>query len=142
MLVNRADAECESYADAAFTTMRDLHAAFAANEPFVPWEYHATVRARGRQALLTMHGRTLAFDGELNAASLSRLEELASLGLGAIAVPLGREVTASELLATPALSHVWLKRPLAEALATLLSPRYPLLKIETGSHGEPMAAFA
>jgi hypothetical protein len=77
-----------------------------------------------------MHGRAAIFDDELCAASLARLEDLGSRGLGTLRVPKGREVSARELRDTPALSPLWLKRPLRDALAALLSPRYPLLRVE------------
>ncbi|MBP5212814.1 MAG: HAD family phosphatase, partial [Pyramidobacter sp.] len=104
VLVNRADAECESYADATFATMRDLFAAFAANRPFVPWEYHDAAARFGTEGLEAMYNRTAFFDSELNAVSLARLENLASLGLGMLRAARGREVTARELAATPALA--------------------------------------
>ena len=140
VLVNRTDTECESYADAAFATMRDLLTAFEQDRPFVPWEYHAA-GWYGLQSLEAMHSRTLLFDAELCAASLVRLDELASRGLGALHTPQGREVTSRELAKTPALAPGWLKRPLCEALASLLGARYPLLTIAEGADGEALSAF-
>ena len=140
VLVNRVDAECESYADAAFATMRDLYESFAANEPIVPWEYHAAGWF-GLQSLEAMYRRTIFFDTELNAVSLSRVEVLASRGLGTLCTAGEREVTARELAQTPALAPLWLKRPLCEALSALLAPRYPLLTIKNGTDGEPLSSI-
>ena len=140
VLVNRADTECESYADAAFATMRDLYESFAANEPIVPWEYHAAGWF-GLQSLEAMYRRTIFFDTELNAVSLARVEELASRGLGTLCTAGEREVTARELAQTPALAPFWLKRPLCEALSALLAPRYPLLTIKNSTDGEPLSSI-
>ena len=50
-------------------------------------------------------------------------------------------MTSRELAKTPALAPGWLKRPLCEALASLLGARYPLLTIAEGADGEALSAF-
>lgn len=138
VLVNRADEECASYADARFARLVDFSAAFAADEPFVPWEYRAAVEKDGRETLEAMHRATALCDGALDARSLIQLEALASRGLGRVCVPEGREVSASEVARSPGLSPRWLKTPLSEALKSLFGERYPLLRVEIGSDGVPL----
>lgn len=142
VLVNSADAECESYADACFARLEDFARSFAADEPIVPWEYHAALKERGLGALEAMSRATALLDRALDARTFARLETLARAGLGRVRVPEGRELSAAELAAVPGLSPRLLKESVALALEATLGARYPLLRVETGGEGTPLFSLA
>ena len=131
VLVQRNDPAWEPWADVVFPTLADFASELRTCRPLVPWEYRELVQEEGGEVLSRRFHQplrvSLAPDLEGLAADLLAA---AARGYGRFVLPEPGRLSPESWKSCPSLDPSLLGEPLERVLAALLTPRFPLARVE------------